>query len=159
MRQTKPMPSIEKLRALLVYEASSGMIFDHNGALRTNESGAGYYGVFVDGRQYLAHRIIWKMIYGSDPKGEIDHINGDRRDNRPGNLRLCTSTENNRNRSLSCRNKSGVKGVSWEASRAKWRATVDQTFLGRFDSLDDAMAEVMHAREKMHGEFANHAVT
>lgn len=45
---------------------------------------------------FSAHRIVWKMIHGVDPR-VIDHIDGDRANNRIVNLRSVTAAENSKN--------------------------------------------------------------
>ena len=77
----------------------------------------------INSKPYKAHRVIWKMVYGSDPH-YIDHINGDRTDNRISNLRSVTKAQNNRNKRLRSDNKSGVTGVHWYNPRNKWRVDV-----------------------------------
>jgi hypothetical protein len=162
LRRTKELPSISSLEARLHYDKDTGELYhlSTNKPVRAN-SGAGYYCLCMDDQVYLVHRIVWKMVYGVDPGSyEIDHINGIRNDNRLSNLRLVTSSEQNKNRRLSKRNKSGIKGVCWESSRRKWRATVGAhpslTLVGRFDRLDDAKEAVRLARERLYGQFANH---
>lgn len=159
IRKTKTLPPLEALRSMLIYLSETGELIEASSGLsKYNDSGAGYHGVCIFGKQYLAHRIIWKLVHGVDPVGEVDHINGNRRDNRAVNLRLCWSFQNNRNRRMSSRNKTGVKGISWEASRSKWRATVDQTFLGRFSDLEEAKEKITAYRTMKHGHFANHGL-
>ena len=69
------------------------------------------------GKQYLAHRIIWKIMTGEDPgELEIDHINRNRCDNRWCNLRLTTKQENSNN-------KPG-RGITQDKRTGKWRATL-----------------------------------
>lgn len=64
------------------------------------------------GRVQLAHRIIWELISGPIPEGlQIDHIDGDRLNNRIENLRLVTPALNMRNRATGKHNRSGTKGV------------------------------------------------
>jgi hypothetical protein len=105
---------------------------------------------------YPSHRVIWAMQAGFWPDVDIDHINGNRSDNRWSNLRCANRSENLRNKGLCGRNKSGVKGVSWDAKWEKWRATINvnrrQTNLGRFVELADAAA-AYRASIAMHGEF------
>jgi hypothetical protein len=58
----------------------------------------GYRTVNIMGLNYLAHRVVWSIVHGANPLHVIDHINGNRGDNRPGNLRDVTHAENMRNR-------------------------------------------------------------
>ncbi len=79
-----------------------------------------------------------------EPSGEIDHINGDRTDNRICNLRDVTSAGNSCNRRRQDRNTSGVTGVAWDKRASRWQARIGlngkQKYLGYFDSLDEAVA-------------------
>lgn len=161
MRKTKPLPTVTALSALFDYNAETGdLIRKTTGRSAYVDAGSGYHAVCFAGKIYLGHRLVWMMAHGSDPGGdEIDHINGDRKDNRLINLRRCTSSQNNRNRRMSRRNKSGVKGIYWETARRKWFAICSQNFIGRFDKLEDAAAAVIEFRSREHGEFANHAVS
>lgn len=93
------------------------------------------------------------------PKGmEVDHINGDRLDNRRSNLRVCSHAENMRNRKRRVDNRSGYKGVYWDPARSSWRAEIRHNkrvyWLGRFDSVKDAARAYDEAAERLHGEFA-----
>jgi hypothetical protein len=91
---------------------------------------------------------------GEDPI-EIDHIDGDGTNNKWDNLRNATSAQNNHNRKMSSRNKSGVKGVFWETSRKRWRAAIGpQSWVARFKTFEEAVAAVNAKRAEMHGEFA-----
>lgn len=108
-------------------------------------SGAGaYYGTSVLGRKLLAHRIAWAIHYGEWPKGTIDHINRDGRDNRICNLRDVSPALNTRNRPLSPRNTSGVSGVRWDAKAKSWVVTVGGSaknkYVGSFKDFDEAVA-------------------
>jgi len=79
---------------------------------------------------------------GEMPVVDVDHINRVRDDNRWINLRPCNASQNAANTIAKPSNKSGVKGVSFDAGRQKWLAQVrikgKKTNLGRFDSLEDA---------------------
>jgi hypothetical protein len=70
----------------------------------------GYKTGAINGTNFKAHRIIWKMVHGEDPD-QIDHINGDRVDNRLANLRSVDLGENSRNRARPRSNTSGIIGV------------------------------------------------
>jgi len=72
----------------------------------------GYWVIGFDGRQYSAHRLAWLHVYGAWPAGQIDHINGDKADNRITNLRDISETSNHQNIRRPHRdNKAGFLGV------------------------------------------------
>lgn len=112
---------------------------------------------------YLAHRVIMAMSMGAWPDGEVDHINGNRTDNRIANLRPVGRVENSRNMRRSQRNQSGATGVHWVESRNKWlssiRADGRSICLGYFDDFERAKqaradAEVSFGFHKNHGRAA-----
>ncbi len=80
----------------------------------------GYLMIMINGKAYPAHRLAWLIVYGTMPDGFIDHINRVRTDNRISNLRLVTHSENMQNRKIQKNNKSGYRGVSWDAKYGKW---------------------------------------
>jgi hypothetical protein len=118
-----------------------------------------YMRVMINETAYLAHRVIYLMHHGYLPDF-VDHINGDATDNRIENLRAATRSDNNRNRRINGNNKSGIKGVHWDAPRNKWKAQLciagKQQYLGLYDTLEEAAAIVQAARVKHHGEFTRH---
>jgi len=89
------------------------------------------------GRTYLAHRVIWMMVYGSAPD-LIDHMNGEGCDNRIENLRSVDGFINQRNRVSRHPNTSGATGVSKHAG--KWKVSAGGKFLGVHADFDDAVA-------------------
>lgn len=119
----------------------------------------GYRTGRIDGKQYLAHRMVWALHHGVWPTGQIDHINGDRGDNRVTNLRVVSNTQNARNATLSKSNKSGVTGVWWDARRNYWCAEIKvnrrKIHLGYFSTLEEA-ATVRKQAEARYGFHANH---
>jgi hypothetical protein len=98
----KKLPEVEVLNEHLDYDPTTGAIIRKlNGCLAGTTNKQGYRVVMVEGTLYLAHRIVFKMYYRKDPGAFIiDHINGDRSDNRIHNLRKCrkNSKSNARNR-------------------------------------------------------------
>jgi len=122
----------------------------------------GYRFIKFKGRHYRAHRLAWLIVYGEWPL-EIDHINGIRHDNRMKNLRVVTSQENNRNRTIPSNNTSGVMGVSWNITAKKWKAKIEgngkQIYLGIFNLKEDAIkarkeAEIKYGYHPNHGRVA-----
>jgi hypothetical protein len=119
----------------------------------------GYMGGKILGTEYLAHRIIVKMMSGVEPD-EVDHINGVRTNNRWDNLRNVTKSGNQRNCSRRKDNKSGVTGVHWHKASGKWYATIyatgKQERLGTFDCFGSAIrarktASAEHGYSPRHG--------
>ena len=100
------------------------------------------------------HRQILGLI---DPKIQVDHRNHDTLDNRRGNLRICTSKQNQANRQWTP-NRCGFKGVSWcrTSNKFKTRIKVDQQqrIIGFFDSPEEAAAAYDIAAIESFGEFA-----
>ena len=115
----------------------------------------GYRYINVEGRNYFGHRIAWLIEHSEWPAMTLDHINGDRDDNRPQNLRMATAAENNQNQhGVAAHNTSGERGVSWDASRKKWTAHISVNGraknLGRFDSKAQALIAYRDAKRKHH---------
>jgi hypothetical protein len=108
---------------------------------------------------FRAHRLAWLYVHGEWPAREIDHINGDKADNRIANLRPATHKQNSANRLINKNSTSGVKGVGWHKNNAKWRAQIKlngkKKNLGYFDAIEDAAAAYQNAAINNFGEFAN----
>ena len=119
----------------------------------------GYLCVGINYNSYRAHRLIFLMHKGYLPK-TIDHINGDKLDNRIENLRAATVGQNQHNRKTNANNTSGYKGVGWSKAQKKWvaRITLERKniHLGYFANVEEAAEVVRKAREELHGSFANH---
>jgi hypothetical protein len=119
----------------------------------------GYRRISVGGRDYAAHRIAWLVVYGVAPSDEIDHINGNRDDNRIANLRVVTRSENCRNRRLRSDNTHGVPGVYFHAATNRWCAQSchggKNKNLGSFRTFEEAAA-VRAKFQEDHGYHSNH---
>ena len=150
----------------LQYEPSTGEFFWREsprpnvlrGATAGSVRNGGYRRIFLAGRSYLAHRLAWFVVHGEWPSGPLDHINGNKSDNRIGNLRPCSLSENQANRTAPVTNTSGVKGVSWAKRKGKWIAKIQfggkQTHLGYFQTIEAASAAYTAAAHRLHGSFA-----
>jgi hypothetical protein len=117
----------------------------------------GYIRVFVAGKSYLAHQLIFIMTHGYKA-AEIDHINGIKADNRPGNLREVTRSQNRMNTLGRGRAKSKNVHLHSCGNRFEVSITVNskKKYIGLFDDLELAELVAYEAREKYHGKFANH---
>lgn len=109
----------------------------------------GYVKVRISGKYQSAHRIIWLMQTGEMPEYpyfEIDHLNGDRGDNRWSNLRKVTKSQNQRNGGERVNNTSGVHGVNWKKNKktggGRWVARIwngpTHVYLGSFKDIEMA---------------------
>lgn len=128
-----------------------------NPALNTPH-GNGYVVGRILGVKYFAHRVAYKMYYEFDPV-DIDHINGNRSDNRIANLRSVTRSENNKNKTISSLNTSGHVGVSFDKYSGKWRAYIwrgNKKFsLGSYDDFPSAITARKSAQDAF-GFHSNH---
>lgn len=116
----------------------------------------GYLDVFLGGKLYLAHRIIFALANGYWPE-TIDHANGIKSDNRPDNLRACTMLQNIANQGPRRR----LKGAYWHARIGKWQSSIcrnyKQIYLGFFDTEEEAHKAYCEAAKHLDGEFLNAA--
>lgn len=110
-------------------------------------------GTSVDKRSIYLHAFLM----GRAPDGlQWDHINRDKLDNRRRNLRSVTASANQHNKGLSRNNTSGAKGVGWDITKRKWHACIGIAGrlknLGRFDTLEEAVAARLAAEATFWGE-------
>lgn len=162
--KAKPLPDRLYLMEIFDYDPLTGKLSwkDPNRYVKEVGSKArknnAYKQVIVDGKLYLAHRLIWLMVTGDEPQGFIDHVNRVRSDNRFVNLRQCTRSENCMNTSRRSCNKSGFVGVFWLSRYKKWKAYITangkQNYLGVFSNLEDAIEARRLGELKFHGDFS-----
>ncbi|BCD83620.1 hypothetical protein PSm6_00270 [Pseudomonas solani] len=155
------LPTHEQILLAIYYDPETGLFKKPKGELTGGCSArGGYLSIYICGARFRAHRLAWFYMTGEWPKQEIDHINGDRKDNRFSNLRTCTHQQNNHNQPIRKTNTSGIKGVYWNKRQRKWRGQVCLNYhihhTKGFDKIDEAEVAVRALREELHGEFANH---
>jgi hypothetical protein len=167
MVDRKPLPPEGLLRELFDLDAERGVLIRrvtraHNaqkGDIVGTIDGRGYLHVGIRGRFVRVHRIVFFLHYGYDPPSHIDHVNCDRLDNRPSNLRPANDQQNAGNvLKLFRSNTSGYRGVSLNSRSQKWHAQIKingkQTYLGRYDTKEEAAKAYAEAARKHFGEFA-----
>jgi hypothetical protein len=112
----------------------------------------GYLTVDFRGRTWGAHVLIYYLYYGQLPKGQIDHKNRIRSDNRIANLRDVSVSTNNKNKGVCYKSKSGVTGVTWNRSDCIWQAKITHkrkvVFIGQFKNLINAVKARHYAEQK-----------
>lgn len=121
---------------------------DHKGyAFRSTTKGGRQVGIFM-------HREIMKP----GPGLLVDHINGNTKDNRRANLRICTASQNRCNADR-YPSRSGLKGAHYIAKNGRWEARITAYgqchYLGRHRTKEAAHAAYVEAAKRLHGEFAN----
>lgn len=158
--------TIDEVLAALTYDPETGLFRRRHdrrrwkaGEIVGGVNHNGYLLIQIGQSRYFAHKIAILLATGVMP-ASVDHINGDKLDNRLANLRPCNHAQNGANMKVKVTNSSGVKGVSFDKVNRRWKASLTvnrkQITVGRFDTLEEAKAAMMAAREQHHGEFARH---
>jgi len=116
---------------------------------------------YISGYGYVESKNgqrLHRLIMNAPPEKCVDHINGNKLDNRKQSLRLCTSTENCRNRGMQINNTSGYKGVNWYPQTNKWRAHIKVNGVSKHIEYSETKEEAALAYNKAaieyFGEFA-----
>lgn len=151
---------LERLRSVLEYEPESGVF---RWAIQLNARGAlgavagtvdrrGYRLIRIDKVMHAAHRLAWLYVHGRWPVPGVDHINGDKSDNRIANLREATAAQNLENIPLRKDNICGSPGVhkfrnKWVA-RIRYKGVVHR--LGSYEDIDDAAFAYAEAKRALH---------
>lgn len=150
-----------RARALFSYNPETGAVLRRvtrggqvAGARVGTRRRDGYLATKFDGAEILLHRLVWLHTYGVMPDGEIDHINGDKSDNRLGNLREVDRAMNNQNRRRAhVNNRLGVMGVtevSGGVFLARIRVNKALIRLGRFSTPKLASEAYLAAKRRLH---------
>lgn len=165
---TNTLPSQKRLRELFNYDPETGIVTRRMavsvkcraGDVVGHREARGYVHTTVDWRPIRLHQLIWIYVHGRID-GEIDHVNGDKSDNRLSNLRPANRSQNMSNKPLDRRNKSGFKGVHWSKKDRCWVAQIQVNrktiHLGSFGEARAAAAVYAEAAKQHFGEFVRAA--
>lgn len=160
MRTFNSTASVDRIKELLSYDTKTGSLTWKSGT-GTRWAGCvagsievdGYRRIIIDGRRFRAHRLVWALLNGAWPESDIDHVNGDRDDNRISNLRLATRSQNCQNlRAPLSNNKHGFLGVRKNGNRWNAVITINGRFiyLGCFKTPELAHEEYLKAKRHVH---------
>lgn len=158
------VPTQDELKALFHYDPETG-VFTH---LQTRGKGkkgqpvgklnyGGYIEMRVLNKLFTAHRLAFLYMTGElpSPPYTVDHINGDRKDNRWCNLRLADWQQQSWNAPAHHHNKSGLKGAWPCKSTGRWQSMLQdgdrRIWLGRFDTAEDAHKAWIKAATELRG--------
>jgi hypothetical protein len=156
--KAKPLPPIVELRRMFAVRSDGTLIrkLKTSGPKRPGDvvgslKPSGYVVVNICGCFYPAHRIVWAICNGFDPVGfDVDHIDRNKTNNRPSNLRLATRSQN-------CANKP-AKGFRL-TSRGEFQVRVGKDgahiYVGTFASQDAARAAYAAVKQNHFGEFSH----
>lgn len=168
--KSKDKISIEEFYKYVSYDAETGDFtriniynddvrrIDNIGKIIGNPSSNGYLEITVGHSKFSAHKLAWYFIYGEVPSENIDHIDGNKQNNKISNLRLRSPLENMRNRGINKNNSTGYNGV-YLSSNGKYRARIKiegkLIGLGTFVNFEDAVKARKEANE-FYGFDENH---
>jgi hypothetical protein len=167
MAEASGMPTMisqEQLKQAMHYDPDTGLLTwrirkAYNipaGSIAGQRLPDGYRQVSFNLRMYMAHRLAWLYVHGQWPAAELDHINGNRDDNRLANLREASRTQNNYNRKPRSDSACGLKGVQRSWNRWVARITINgkRVHLGSYSTPEEAHAAYCQAARKHFGEYA-----
>ena len=148
---------------LIVHYASDTGIFTFTqrvcnrlqvGAVAGSEKTDGYRMISIKGKKYFAHRLAWLYEYGRFPKGQIDHIDGNKSNNKISNLRdVCQSINQQNRRKARSNSLCGLLGVTSTPNgtyKARIRLDGVQYYLGSTKTPEEAHKLYLEAKRKLH---------
>lgn len=154
--------TLERVKSVLHYDPDTGQ-FTRLMSLGRWKAGplvgwiesTGYHRTVLDGERVYLHRVAVFYMTGHWPPEHVDHINGDKLDNRWVNLREATASQNIMNSKIAVTNSSGVRGVHYYKQTRKWSAYLaENKKLGYFDTKEEAAAARAEAELRVYREFS-----
>jgi hypothetical protein len=159
-----PNMSVEEIRKIFYFDSSGTLFYKKDsgiwgrvkaGTIAGGKTHQGYLDVRLKQRCFRVHHIIWALHHGKWPEKMMDHINGNRSDNRIENLREVSDRINAENKHIHQRNnKNGHLGVFYRSSRKRFVATIVVTgkkhWLGSFKTAPEAHAAYITAKRLLH---------
>ena len=150
----------EKLRSIVNYDPETGLLTRKNGAKAGTISRYGYIRMKVNDKSYPVHRLIWLYVHGVMPTHYVDHIDGNKLNNRISNLREANKKQNGYNARASARKNNLPRGVEKSHGSKRFSASISlghkRKHLGTFDTPEEASEFYQLAADLLHGEFAYH---
>lgn len=149
----------ERLKLAVQYDHETGVFISkargRQGMLAGCINGEGYRVIRIDKRLYLAHRLAWLYFYGCWPSHVVDHINGDRSDNRMANLRNIAKAQNHQNmKGPQANGTTGYLGVTFHKRRRHFVAQIvtngKYEYVGSFATAEAAHAAYLDAKRAQH---------
>lgn len=158
VRSSKAIPAASRVREVFLYEPRTGLLLKRaasasSGRVAGHVSNRGYLVVQFDGYRTTAQRVIVAYMTGHWPTDDVDHIDGDRVNNKWLNLRVVTRSENNQNViSARCDSTHGLRGVSRTNGVFFARIAVGGQvhYLGTFPTALDAHLAYIDAKRVLH---------
>lgn len=160
--------TIDDLKQAFSYDPETGLVTRRIavsqftiGTVAGSVNAAGYVDIVFRGKRLRGHRVAFALMTGAWPSNILDHVNGDRADNRWKNLRECSQSDNAKNRTVNTKGRSGVRGVRYNGKSSKtrpWEVLIKhnykQIYIGRYATKEEAIAARYAASAKYHGDFA-----
>lgn len=170
MKHIVPLPPLEVLQTFLTYDPLTGILAWKPGLPYAKQrqagkaagtmSKGGYLRTSISRRMYSNNRIAWKMHYGTDPVGVVDHEDGDKLNNKIANLRDASQGKNTYNQVRRTDNTTGYKGVVFSKRRGVFVVNLKVRGVKikspQFNTPEAANDFVRAERERLHGEFTCH---
>jgi hypothetical protein len=161
---TAKILSYEELVSKVVYHPETGLFSwkkDHEYAktikagdvISPNARSMGYRVACINKVRFYQHKLVWLYVHKQWPDRQIDHINGDKSDNRIENLRLATHSQNQHNRKK-LKSRSGLVGAYRSSRGNTWYSTImannKKNYLGTFKTAEEAAQAYAKAKKELH---------